>query len=222
VNKIAIPAGRQLSPVTHKTIREMEDKFLDGNKLNVRPHHWWLDYGLDNVQSFMWKHGMYVVPTRELSEWVSNNAVGRRVEIGCGNGAIGRDLSFPITDSKMHDSLEYRMYMLSLKQPPTEYPEDVVKMEATEAILHYGADTAFGCFITHRFDDATQSGNVYGPDTMGFLKLLKMYVMVGNLKTHRNEPLLKLSHEELQFPWLITRSADQSLNRIFVWKGSKP
>jgi hypothetical protein len=112
--------------------------------------------------------------------------------------------------------------MLALKQPPTEYPEDVVKMEATEAIRHYASDTAFGCFITHRFDDATQSGNVYGPDTMGFLKLLKMYVMVGNLKTHRNEPLLKLPHEELQFPWLITRAADQSLNRIFVWKGSKP
>jgi hypothetical protein len=49
------------------------------------------------------------------------------------------------------------------------------------------------------------------------LRRVRRYIMIGNLETHRSQPILRTAHEEIRLPELVTRSHYQALNRIFIW-----
>lgn len=62
------------------------------------------------------------------------------------------------------------------------------------------------------------SGNMYGVDFERLLPQLKRLILVGNLRTHADNPIMAIDHMEIdRHGDLLTRSDETELNRIFVW-----
>lgn len=191
--------------------------FYQSGRMKAMPFSFYEPFLGNPLKYFMWKHGIYVLPTQELVDWLKSNIIGvRPIEIGAGIGAIARAIPIPATDSYMQDRPEIKMYYEMTGQPVIKYPDDVEKLDALEAIKKYTPDTVIGCFITHKYDEKIGSGNAYGVQEEFILENVKRYINVGNLHTHKDKPILKNNPKEYNFDWLVTRSNDQSLNRIWI------
>jgi len=167
---------------------------------------------------FMYIHGIYVLPTTELIEFLRSQIIGKAIEIGAGHGAIARSLNIPITDSRMQEQPEIKFIYQMGGQPPITYHDDIEKLDAIQAVKKYEPDTVIGAFITHKFDVKIGNGNAMGVDEEKmFSKIKSRYINIGNKHTHKDKPILKLKHTEYQFDWIITRSVNQYQNVIFVF-----
>ncbi len=200
-------------------LTDLENQVFDNEKkLIIKPYAFWKDRNLNERKYFMYIHGIYVLPTTELIEWLRSMIVGSAIEIGAGNGSIARSLGIPITDSRMQESPEIKFYYQMGGQPPIVYHNDIEKLDAIEAVKKYEPDTVIGAFITHKFDPKIGNGNALGVDEIKMLqKIKRRYINIGNKHTHKDKPLLKIPHTEYQFDWIITRSVDQYQNVIFVF-----
>ncbi len=189
--------------------------------LRAMPFAYYSDFPGNDLKYFMWKHGIYVLPTTELIDWLASNIIGTAIEIGSGLGAIARALGISATDSKLQET-EFAKFMYGMTNQPTiKYGSDIEKLDAEQAIAKYMPDTVIGAFITHKYEAGMENGNQYGVKEENILNACVKYINIGNLVTHMNKPILKLDHEEYRFPWLFTRAAHQDMNRIFVWHGGK-
>lgn len=203
--------------IYHCDISNLEKDVIADGKLIVKPFSFWNNIDRNEINYFLYVHGIYVVPTEELINYLKENIVGSAIEIGAGNGAISRALNIPITDSRMQELEEIKMMYAMSGQPVIKYPDDVEKLNSDQAIVKYKPDTVIGCFITHKFKAEIGNGNMYGVEEENILKSVKRYINVGNLTTHKSKPILKMKHEEHYFEWLITRAVNQKDNRIFIW-----
>lgn len=201
-------------------ISDLEKKLYKNGLLQVKPSSFYKKYTEEQLTYLAYMKGIYVFPTRELVNWLKKNAIGNMIEIGAGHGAIGRCLGIPTTDSKMQEMPEIKSYYSFMGQPVIEYPKDIEKLEAMEAVEKYKPNTVFGAYITHKWKTGLHDGNILGVDEDELIKNVDMYISIINIKTHRNKPILHYNHESLYFPWLITRS-EQGDNRIVIWKKSK-
>jgi hypothetical protein len=183
--------------------------------LNILPFSSYEGFDENVIRSFLHIHGIYVLPTLELIEFLKKEIQGPAIEIGCGNGAIGRALRIPLTDLKLQDETEYKFYYAAHNIPTIKYPPDVLKFDAIEAIEYYKPKTVIGAFITHKFNGV--SGNARGPVEGKILRLVNRYIHIGNNQVHGNKPILKHPHQELYFNWLITRGFSQIDNRILIF-----
>jgi hypothetical protein len=168
-------------------------------------------------RQFLHEIGVYAYPTKELIEFLGNELVGTSIEIGCGYGQIGRSLGLPITDAKVQEIPEVKAYYLQNGQPIIQYPKDVEKLEAQEAIKKYKPQTVIGTYITHKWNG--KCGSVYGVVEGKILATCK-YINVGSDLIHYDKPILKYDHKTYRFEWLITRNIQQQ-NFIKVWQKAK-
>lgn len=123
-------------------ISELEKQvFNQEGKLIIKPYAFWEKYSLDEIHNFTLTHAIYVIPTLELISFLKENILGNAIEIGAGNGSIGRALNIPITDSRMQERPDIRLMYLATSQPVIKYPEDVEKLDAIEAIHKYKPQT---------------------------------------------------------------------------------
>ena len=193
---------------------------FDDHGMKVLPAETWRQYEWNVVRTLMHETGTYVLPTEELISYLRLVIDGRMaIEIGAGNGWIGRALGIPMTDSyqQRDDPGTVMVYTLS-GQPLIDYPDDVIKMEANEAVDRYSPDIVIGCYVTHRYMPGMRTGNALGVDFEKLLPKVKMLVLVGNKATHADNPIMALPHLEVKLDGLITRSADPESNRIFIWR----
>lgn len=195
---------------------ELFPLMFDGDDINILSANIYKRYSLDTVQFLMHMRGIYVLPTEELIEWLRPHC-DNAIEIGAGNGTIGRALGIPITDSHLQANPEIQKIYKTFGQPPIEYPADVEKLDALQAIEKYNPKTVIGAYITHLYRDGDVEGNMFGVDEYKVIDG-RMYINIGNADTHKHKPILSIPHEEYHFDWIITRSADQSKNRIWVWQ----
>lgn len=178
------------------------------------------------LQQWAQLRGRYQFPTVELIEWLRARIAGRKcVEIGAGYGDIGRNVGgVTLTDSYFQTAQEMRHhYGKVLGQHAISPPPDVMRREGAAAIWRYQPAVCLACWVTQKFeagDEAAQTGScVGGVDFHKLLSKVGELVFVGNAKVHRDMRLLAEPHEEYAFPWIVSRATDQSLNRIWVWKG---
>lgn len=191
---------------------------IENGKLKPMPYAFYQSIEVNELQYFMYSYGIYTLPTTELIEWLKENIVGTAIEIGCGNGAIGRALGIKLTDSKLQEKQAIADWYKFHRQPTIKYPNDVLEYDALEAIKYFKPDTVIGSFITHKYSPKIKSGNMYGVVEGKILQMCKKYIHIGNGETHRDKPILKHAHETFHFEWLITRSANQDANCICVWE----
>jgi hypothetical protein len=171
----------------------------------------------------VWCHhkGIYCLPTTELIEWLKPHIIlNKTIEIGAGNGAIGRELNVPITDACLMRKPEIAMYYKIIGQPVTNYPDDIIELDAVKAIDFYKPSVVIGSWITHRYEEeqSHRGGNAYGVDENFVIENVNKYIMIGNESVHKLKPILELSHKEYKFPWLYSRSLSYENNVIYVWE----
>lgn len=171
------------------------------------------------IRKFMHVYGLYSFPTTELIDYLAGIIKGKRaIEIGCGHGIIGRALSIPITDSKMQEMPDIKLHYALIGQPTIEYPDDVEKLDARAAVRKYQPDVVIGSYITHKWNDRTQSGNDWGVDTIELINSVTEYCMVGNLEQHTNDdPAIKYVKDIERHDFIVTRN-DPSQAVLFRWR----
>lgn len=174
------------------------------------------------------KRGRYQFPSAELVAWLRDRIAGRKcVEIGAGYGDIGRNVGgVTLTDSYFQTDGAMRFYYENIaRQHAISPPPDVMRRDGVAAVMRYQPDVCLACWVTQAFqpgDEESKTGScVGGVDEMELLRHVGEYVFVGNAEVHKDKRIFALPHEEYAFPWIVSRAQDQSLNRIWVWKGLK-
>lgn len=180
------------------------------------------------IQLFMNKIGMYVLPTSDLIEDLKTLIpnLDTAIEIGSGNGVIANNLGIRATDnfmqrsdfkapSKLKDL--HKQFLNSV--PMVQYGPNVLKVEAHEAVKRFKPKTVLACFVTHLYkqSEPERQGNALGVDYRKIIKSTDRVVLVGNDATHRLNPAMELPLVSLQVDSLITRSKTPDLNRIYIW-----
>jgi hypothetical protein len=202
----------------------LDELLLDGNGLlKVVPAS--ILQSANPTHLIMWgnKKGVYCLPTTELIEWLQEQISGRSaIEICSGNGAIGRALNIPRTDSYIQTTPEMMAYYALLSAIPIFPPEDVLKFEANEAVDHFKPEVVLGSYITQKYlpgdeNEPKVGSSLYGVDELALLPKVKTYITIGNKLTHGDKRIRKFPHQTFQFPWLFTRSVKPQNNEISVW-----
>ena len=177
------------------------------------------DIPQNDISQFCHTHGIYQIITRELVEFVQAQ-IGelRAIEIGAGNGCLGRALGIPLTDSKIQESAVMKRLYSQIGQPPVKYPPDIKKLEALMAVKVFKAEAAVGCWVTHQYKSHLPDGCFGGVNEAVLSKRLKKYIFVGNAVTHKNKELLRFCQPtEYRFDWLVSRSVIRDENVIWVF-----
>ena len=183
---------QQLQPIPMARMKEIEDFFYMDGVLQAHHTSTIRDHFTDNeLRLFMGKHGIYVLPTIELIQFISGtiakSGAVNPIEIGSGNGTIARESGIPATDSYMQDPLEFRhtvrtddlpLYDLFISglhnmpyNGPVKYGKNVKKFEGFHAVKHYKADFVLCNYVTQRYNEKFHNlgGNHFGVD---FLKVM--------------------------------------------------
>lgn len=169
--------------------------------------------------------GLYTFPTQELVDWLHAEIDDdpelephSAIEICCGTGWLGRSLGIPTTDSRLQEREDIRKSYLSQGAMPISYPKDVEQLDAISAIRKYEPEYIIASYCTHLYGTGSlKSGNAFGVDTRWVRSHCRRFYHIGNDDIHFRDPIMKMPHKRLQFPWLVTRG-NSAHARIYVWE----
>jgi hypothetical protein len=174
----------------------------------------------DHFRFWCHKQAIYAYPTSELIGWLQEQ-IGEHsaIEIGAGNGAIGRALGIPITDSRMQEWPDVKAHYALSRQPTVNYGSDIQEFDASSAVEHFKPDVVIGSWITHLYhpDEHHRGGNMYGVDEVALFERVKKYVHIGATSSHSKKRILKEPHQVYRFDWLLGRGK-QDTRCIWVWE----
>lgn len=176
---------------------------------------------LNHIRLFSHKKGFYCLPTTELVSWLRENFdLTYTIKIGAGHGTLARSLNIPATDSRLQEESEIKLLYQFMGQPVASYPDDIIKLDAVEAIKRYKPSTVIGCWVTQLYKEKDKhlEGNMFGVDEDWLLNNVKRYIFIGHKEIHNKKKILMKPHKEYQFPWLYSRSQTQNNNVIYVWE----
>lgn len=168
-------------------------------------------------------HAVYGLPTFELIGWLKDRIAGRSaIEIGSGNGCLGRALGIPMTDSWLQATPEMRAYYALQGQRTITYGEDVERLEALEAVAKHKPQVVIGQWVTEWVDPNLPlppgGGSVFGVKEAELLEQVETYILVGNSTIHGQKSLIrKHPPEMLRAPWIWSRSQYPTMNCILMW-----
>ena len=213
------------SDVLHKQdISDLESLLIRNGKIVPQSAATLLPFGQNALSLFCLTHGLYQLPTTELITFLQKEIGGKAaIEIGAGNGCIGRALRIPMTDNKMQTWPQIAEYYKSLQQPTVNYGSDVQEMAAIPSVQHYKPKVVIACWVTHLLKPGMTIGNAHGIDEeMMFGYGVEKYIHVGNKSVHEMKPILKRAKDfdidVLHPDWLLSRSVRKDENCIFIIK----
>lgn len=176
------------------------------------------EFSFNALRLFLHKYGLYTMPTTELVDYLADKIAGKKaIEIGAGLGVIGRSLGIPMTDNKQQSWPSVKAFYEAMRQPAIQYPADIIEMDAHEAVSHYRPDIVIGSYITHKMLPGMTSGNYYGVDNLAIAKQVETYYMIGNMRTHMQDPAMRYLDGIEHHDFLFTRGG-QETSVIFRWK----
>lgn len=190
---------------------------------------------MSQMERQIWCHyrGIYGIPTVELVAWFQKQIGGRRaIEIGSGNGALGRALGIPRTDKRLMEEQKIADYYAAGGQPVTTYPDDVEKMDALDAVRHYKPDVVVASWVSHYLPPehtGRYRGCMYGVKEPEMLERIQHYVMLGNVAIHQQnapggtrKPIFSTHpYKAFTAPWVVSRTSQPELDRLWIWTGAK-
>ena len=175
-------------------------------------------FDVATLRLFLHKYGLYTMPTTELIDYLAGIIAGKTaIEIGAGLGVIGRSLGIPIIDNKMQEWPDVKRYYDLTRQPTIKYPPDIIEMDAHDAVKRYKPAIVIGSYITHKRKPGTILGNPHGVDNLKIARSVRAYYMIGNLRTHCEDPAMKHLDGIEHHDFLYTRG-DKDTSVIFRWK----
>lgn len=186
-------------------------------------------WGWKMIRSWMHWKAAYILPTIELKEYLLSSVfkgtdMDTVLEICAGGGRLGRILGIKMTDSYLQrDNLGVYLYYTTHGQPIINYPSDVIKKSANDAVREFKPKTIIGSYVTWGSTDyeTTQrkGASYYGPDMEDLYKSVDRMILIGNedILPHVTNPILSHPHATISdVPGLITRN-DPAKNRIWIW-----
>ena len=203
-------------------ITELEHLLIRDGKIVPIPAAALQEFGQNALSLFCLKHGVYQIPTTELIKYLQKEIGGLpAIEIGSGNGCIGRALRIPMTDNKMQNWPEMQEYYKSIGQPRVQYGDDVQEMAAIPAVKFHKPTVVVACWVTHLFKPGMNVGNPHGVDEeLLFGHGVEKYIHVGNKRVHQEKPILrKTAHFDIDIiapEWLLSRSLTTNENHIYI------
>ncbi len=194
------------------------DRMLIENGL-VRPVRWKkLRYVNPNhIKLWCTRHGVFQVPTWELIEWLKYVIDDRwAIEVGSGKACLGRHLRIPMTDSCIAEVPLVAQFYWCIQQAPAISPPDVERLSGNDAVIKYRPQIVVGSWIT-QWSDIPFDGNYFGINEERILDTGATYILIGNIDVHGRKRIMRRSHLEFKFPWLVSRGFNQNNNRIWIW-----
>lgn len=178
------------------------------------------DIDLNEILVWCVRNGVYQVPITDLVSYLHNIIGGRKaIEICAGCGVFGKALGITSTDSFLQDRKEIRAYYEAIGQRPVAPGPHVEKLEAMDAIRKYDPEVVIASWSTQKWQPGDHQASQFGVDEEALLShpSVQQYIVIGNERVHGQKRILRHSHQKERHPFLVSRSADQSLNRIYVW-----
>ncbi len=216
----------QIDVLKKEDLSAIENAVLDeSGRIIVHPTDFYKQFSRDLIRQFCHAHAFYLLPTAELIEFLDKilgKDKARTIEIGSGNGSLGRALKIKRTDSWMQAVPEIKAHYEAMMQPTIKYGSDVLKIDAEAAIKKFRPKIVLGSWITQKWRPGDEEGNILGPDENKFLKKIAIYIMIGNENIHGQKRILKnYRHDILESTHLVSRAADSSKDRIYIFYGKK-
>jgi len=202
-------------------------RLLDNNgNLKILPAAFYVQLDPIELRVFCHIFARYGLPTIELVEFLKQYIGDKSaIEIGAGCGDLGKALGIPMTDNFCQDWPEIKALYETAQQPVIQYGQDVIRMEALDAVKHYKPDIVIGQWVTSWVDPNLPpppgGGSMYGIKEDLLLKECKSYIVIGNRNVHGHKPILKThSHTEIQNRGgaIRSRANDQNENVVYIWE----
>lgn len=179
------------------------------------------DFSQESISYFCVKYGLYQVPTTELIEFLNSEIPDKitTLEIGSGNGGIGRALGVKLTDNKMQLWPNIKKYYSNMAQETVNYGDDVEEISANDAVIKYRPEIVLGCWVTQKWYPGMKMGNPHGIDEYRmFSDGIRKYILCGNKNVHGKNKLIKIMPpRKFIFLWLISRSLKREDNVIYIF-----
>jgi hypothetical protein len=205
-----------------EVLTELDAECLKDGRLQAMPAAFYAKWSQNDLSLWCVNRGFYCLPTLELVDFIRDQIdCENAIEIGAGNGALGRAVGIPMTDSRQQEREDVReLYIKKMGQAVVDYGDDVEKYTALEAAEKYRPRVILAAWVTHRFNpERPQShGNMNGVDESKLLgkKYVKKYIFVGHERVHALKPILSRRHTAHRLPYLYSRSFDLQ-NVVWIW-----
>lgn len=208
-----------------KMAEKMAMLLLDENGyLKILPAAFYEELDPVELRVFCHVFARYGLPTIELVEFLKQRIGDQSaIEIGAGCGDLGRALGIPMTDNFCQDWPDVKAIYTAAHQPIIQYGQDVIRMDALDAVRKYKPDIVIGQWVTNWIDPNLPpppgGGSMYGIKEDELLEECKTYIVIGNRNVHGHKPILQKRHFEIQDGdrYIKSRANDQSQNVIYIW-----
>lgn len=213
-----------LITISPKAQAALDKGALDKGVLRVMPGAFYQQFEQVDLSGFALRHGLYVLPTRELLDKINElilevSPTRSAIEIGSGNGVLGRALGIPCTDNFMQNDPTVRALYEQMRQPVVSYGTHVERLDAQKAVDKYRPEVVVAAWVTHEFNEKEpeRGGNMFGVDEVALLSKIKRYIFVGNFSVHQQKPLLALPYSVYESDLLFSRGRMPKGNAVVVW-----
>jgi hypothetical protein len=193
------------------------------NKLNVFSYEFLQRQDPYKLVQFCVEEGIYCLPTTELIDFLKKEISGlNTIEIGAGNGVLGRSLKIISTDSYQQEIPEQMILHTLSKQGLVKYGKKVQKMDGVTAVKTYKPDCVIGPWIMHKWRDDTYDGNDWGIDMEFIYEHVKKFIIIGNTGYHLNNPILDRVSRKYTPEWLMSRFIidNEKIDTIWIFERS--
>lgn len=196
---------------------------LENGKLKLFSHSVYDTFEWNELRYFCHMYARYGLPTVELIECLKKIISGRSaIEIGSGHGDLGYHLGIPMTDSKIQNKPFIRESYKAMGQPIIQYPNDVERLEALEAVNKYRPRVVVASWVTaYSPYETTYGSSPYGIREDKLLSQVETYILIGNQDIHGDKPIMQLPHTTIAGNYIRSRAKNPENNRIYIWENSK-
>lgn len=213
-----------LITISKKAQDALDAEAMNNGVLRIMPTSFYQRFDQVDLSGFCLRHGLYALPTFELMDKINElilevSPTRSAIEIGSGNGVLGKALGIPCTDSYMQDDPAIQALYSKMGQPVVKYGEHVERFDADAAVAHYRPEVVVAAWVTHKFNEAEpeRAGNMFGVDEVALLSQIKRYIFVGNFYVHGQKPLLAAPYIVHDSEAIFSRSQKPHGNGVIVW-----
>ena len=202
-----------------KFYEEVEREVIKDGIPLILPFEFYKEIPQLYISTLCVKNGLYCIPTEELVCWLKEQIYkeeNNTIEIGSGNGVLGKALGIRCTDSYLQEDPEIRKHYELAQQAPVRYGSHVEKIDAEAAIKKYRPKIVIGAWITQKWWPGDSQGNIYGIDEIDMLKRIDKYIHIGHVNTHSNKRIRDNRTTYCNYAdFLVGRSMD--IGNIIEW-----